>query len=69
MFTDLGTPYAGPIPDKHENKIAKQTWLIGGLLIVAAVVLTTVIKHLFDSSRGRVAMAPSEMEMSEVKSD
>ena len=35
--------------EKHENKEAKLTWIVGGCLIVLLLVFTTAIKSICDS--------------------
>ena len=35
--------------DKHENKLAKLTWILGACLVVLALVFTTAIKSICDS--------------------
>ena len=37
--------------EKHENKLAKLTWIVGGCLVVLLLVLTTALKSICDSKQ------------------
>ena len=54
--------------EKHENKLAKLTWIVGGCLIVLLLVVTTAIKSVCDNKQKQTRVEAEKQKKEEAAS-